>query len=628
MNFHRSTNTLRSDFSIKWGLLLLLICILNSSYGQVSPEEIKASLIVHFCENVSWENIPDQEFVIGCYTEDTEIFRILNSAQNKVKIQGRNFSARMVTNPEQVDSCNALYYGKEDPLLLTSIFRKAREKNILLITDNYPDQLFVMINLINEDDKIAFKVNMPNLSLAGFTVRPNILLNGGSVVDIKAAYEKFEEQLEASRQSFLYSQKALAENEEQLREKDSIIRQKESAISKYLEEITFHQSESESLALQVQNETALLELRTEEVSSKDRELTRIYENIARSQEELKHVNENVYILQSAADTLKREINQKNIILTEKEQRISNQKKIILLFLGFSATLATAIFFMLRLFFINKRQNARLESANKELHVINTQLEEQKAKLNKALEDVKYAQMQMIQAEKMASLGILTAGVAHEINNPLNFIQTGLYALEDSILDDDQLPKESAGQIRNILEKMNIGVQRASAIVKSLNTFNRQDTETMSRFNVHEMLDNTLLIINHEIKHKCQVVKNYAPRLPLIEGNADNLHQVFLNILMNGVQAISEAGEIIITTRKNSDQVEISVRDNGVGISEENLKKIFDPFFTTKPPGKGVGLGLSICYKIIHEHQGNIQYASEPGKGTEVFISLPVRRLKK
>lgn len=251
--------------------------------------------------------------------------------------------------------------------------------------------------------------------------------------------------------------------------------------------------------------------------------------------------------------------------------------------------------------------------------------ERTTQLENALEELKDKNLQLIQTEKMASLGVLTAGVAHEMNNPLNYIQSGIYGLKKLINSGCDKNTFDTKMIE-IIRIIEAGIKKASNIVRSLGTFSKQGNEEIKSCNIHQIIENCLLILNYELIDKSTVVKKFSAGNPIIVGNEENLHQVFINLIMNSVQAIKTIGEIIIKTNidNNKRLLEIIISDNGEGISEENLPKIFDPFFTTKPPGKGVGLGLSMVYSIILEHNGTINYKSEISKGTDVIISFPIK----
>ena len=273
-----------------------------------------------------------------------------------------------------------------------------------------------------------------------------------------------------------------------------------------------------------------------------------------------------------------------------------------------------------------------------------------SKMTEAFDQLKSAQSKLVESEKMASLGVLTAGVAHEINNPVNFISAGVESLNDNYSEiknmllqigkkDDKLSKEDRlkyidrcieeinldvllPEIEELIGSIKSGADRTTEIVKGLRNFTRLDEDDMKIANIEEGIDNTLVILNNRIKDRIKVVKDYC-KLPLIMCFPGQLNQVFMNIIFNATDAITNKGEIKIKTKVEQDKAIISISDTGSGMSEEVRSKIFEPFFTTKAVGKGTGLGLSISYGIIEKHKGTIEVKSEPGKGTEFTITLPV-----
>ena len=299
-----------------------------------------------------------------------------------------------------------------------------------------------------------------------------------------------------------------------------------------------------------------------------------------------------------------------------------------------------------------------------------QLREKARELEQALQDIQQTQFQLIQAEKMSSLGQLIAGVAHEINNPVSFIYGNLTHVNQYAKDLINLLElyqkyypnpadkiqETVEEIElnflkedlpKILSSMKIGADRICDIVMSLRKFSRDDRFETTGIDIHEAIDNSLLILTHRLKAKSdrleiEVVKQYG-NLPKITGYAGQLNQVFLNILTNGIDAIEEGickgKEVkvakdsslsprinIYTDVKNSNRVMIRISDSGIGMTKEVQAKVFNPFFTTKPIGKGTGLGLSISYQIIVEkHGGEFQCFSAPGEGTEFLITLPIEQ---
>lgn len=270
-------------------------------------------------------------------------------------------------------------------------------------------------------------------------------------------------------------------------------------------------------------------------------------------------------------------------------------------------------------FLVKQRTEELEASNEELSTINEELYTQRAQLTKTLEELRETQEQLIQTEKMASIGILTAGVAHEINNPINYIYNGAMAIENHLAERSP---ENLEALKPLFDAISTGIQRITGIVKSLSKYSRKDDALPAECNVHEVIDNALVMLYNQYKKRINITKDYSDRPPLILANEGALHQVFLNLLINAIHAISEEGTIEIRTKVSEGFVEISIKDSGIGIQPENQIKIFDPFFTTKDPGKGTGLGLSITKRIILENKGSINCYSEPGKGTEFVIILP------
>jgi len=282
------------------------------------------------------------------------------------------------------------------------------------------------------------------------------------------------------------------------------------------------------------------------------------------------------------------------------------------------------------------------------------VEERTEELTTALYQLKHTQTQLIQTEKMSSLGQMVAGVAHEINNPVNFIHGNLEYANQYIIDLLKLirlyqqeypqPTEAIAEeiaeieldfltedLLKLLESMKIGSERIRQIVLSLRNFSRLDESQMKLVDIHEGIDNTLLILNSRLKQGIEVIKNYG-ELPEIECYPAQLNQVFMNILVNAIDALEESGDnskkskipqILIQTQKlDSSQILVRISDNGPGISLAIQSKLFDPFFTTKEPGKGTGIGLAICYQIVEKHRGKIEVISSLGAGAEFAIALP------
>lgn len=268
----------------------------------------------------------------------------------------------------------------------------------------------------------------------------------------------------------------------------------------------------------------------------------------------------------------------------------------------------------------QNQKEELLAANEEITTKSNDLNEKNTELEALLEELKTTQEQLVQSEKMASLGILAAGIAHEINNPLNFIQGGITGLETYFAEN---LKDHLEKVNPLLNGIQVGISRASSIITGLTQYTARNNESKSSFNLHELIDNCLQILFNQFIDKVIIHKDYCPQPPIIKGIKGKLQQALMNILINASQAVENNGTVRISTKSGMNGFFIIIEDNGCGIDKENLGKIFDPFFTTKEPGKGTGLGLAITYNIIQEHGGTIEVLSTPGKGTTVMIKFPM-----
>jgi signal transduction histidine kinase len=307
------------------------------------------------------------------------------------------------------------------------------------------------------------------------------------------------------------------------------------------------------------------------------------------------------------------------------------------------------------------RSEQIRSLNRELQNALNAVQSKNMELVETLEQLKETQSQMLQTEKMASIGQLAAGVAHEINNPVGFVSSNLKTLKDYLQDISQILSENqqltallqesdggetvkaemealAARIRsneselgidyimedipNLIQESRDGLDRIKKIVMDLKNFSHPGEDTLKLTDINQCLDSTLNIVWNELKYKASIVKDYSD-MTEVKCYPQQLNQVFINILVNAAQAIEKQGEIRIATRQTGDQVEIAISDTGQGIPEKNLNRIFDPFFTTKPVGKGTGLGLNVSYNIIKKHEGTITVHSELGKGTTFIIRVPV-----
>ncbi|NEO85366.1 MAG: sensor histidine kinase [Spirulina sp. SIO3F2] len=318
---------------------------------------------------------------------------------------------------------------------------------------------------------------------------------------------------------------------------------------------------------------------------------------------------------------------------------------------------------------NERRLALLNSTIAQLQTSKQTLEERTQALETALSNVQQMQSQLIEAEKLSALGVLVAGIAHEINNPVSFVAGNIQPAQDYVQDllgllalyqaDYPEPSELiqdeieaidleflAEDLPKLLNSMEVGAERISEIVRSLRTFTRADGDDFKTADLQDGLDSTLLILQHRLKANAKqpeikVVQDYA-HLPPVDCHPGKLNQVFMNLFGNAIDALRDweatdkldipdlqTSQIAVQAAPLSpERVQIRIQDNGPGIPEAIRGKLFDPFFTTKPVGQGTGLGLAISYQIIVEqHHGRLYCESELGAGTTFVIELPIRQPK-
>ena len=291
---------------------------------------------------------------------------------------------------------------------------------------------------------------------------------------------------------------------------------------------------------------------------------------------------------------------------------------------------------------------RVLNRTAELTAANTALQAEKEAQKELIRQLAEVHVQLLQSEKMASVGQLAAGVAHEINNPIGFVSANMGVLQRYMQDmlkalsayeksEAEMSPETRAALAEIKQQIDIaymredvgnllsesleGLQRVKRIVQDLKDFSHVDTQERQLANLEHGLDSTLNIVWNELKYKAEVVKEYAG-IPQIKCIPAQINQVFMNLLMNAAQAIEVHGRITIRTGQDGEDVWVEVEDTGKGIKPEHMNRIFEPFFTTKPVGSGTGLGLSLAYGIVQEHGGRIEVKSEMGKGSVFRLVFP------
>ncbi|HEY8187489.1 MAG TPA: ATP-binding protein [Pyrinomonadaceae bacterium] len=280
------------------------------------------------------------------------------------------------------------------------------------------------------------------------------------------------------------------------------------------------------------------------------------------------------------------------------------------------------------------------------------LESQNIELANRKRELERLQAQLVHTEKMASLGQLSSGIAHELNNPAGFVYGNMDLLQDYVLelsklfdayDKVALPEEAAqvvglikaqisyerimGDLNSIISDCREGAQRICDVVKNLRLFSRLDEAELKSINIHDGIDSTIRLLSSYFSTGHITLRRDYGSLPAVNCYASQVNQVWMNLLVNAAQAVRDQGEVTISTRLDDDSVAIAISDTGTGIPENELSRIFDPFFTTKPVGEGTGLGLSISYGIVERHGGTIAVESKIGTGTTFTVRIPIQAIK-
>jgi signal transduction histidine kinase len=340
-----------------------------------------------------------------------------------------------------------------------------------------------------------------------------------------------------------------------------------------------------------------------------------------------------------------------LYMTERALEKEEQKRryLILVFIF----LACLLILIVIGYIAKQKDNKLLKQQKKSILSINKELKSKNDAVESGIKKLKETQSKLVESEKMASLGQLTAGVAHEINNPVNFISSNLRPLKLSIEEIMEIlneyrklnDSESEGsslekakqledkydieylikELKTILDGISDGADRTKEIVLGLRNFSRLDKHELKEVILSEMIDSSLVLLRNHYKDRIEIIKSYDPDISYVECYPGQLSQVLMNILSNAIQAIDGQGTITVKTELSGKEAKITISDTGKGIPNDELDNIFDPFYTTKEVGEGTGLGLSISYGIIQEHNGRIDVESKMGVGTSFKIFIPIRQ---
>ncbi|BDX37754.1 hypothetical protein CYCD_11090 [Tenuifilaceae bacterium CYCD] len=641
--------------------------MLCSSIGYTQAIQRSQSIgayIYNFPKHVEWKNENSyKDFRITLISEDPEIISEIQKISRSAKIKDKTISIAVLkdVNEKVLLESRMVIITKDKLNYFIETFDIIESKPILLISENLSDKRFVMINLFDTPNKqLHFEINKANIVNQNLRIDDEILFLGGDFIDVAELYRK-------SQQSLRSMQKRLEQNEKTLDSLNSKITLAQRKIKEQSTLIDSQKVESINQIKLIENQKQELEIQhakllsqRDSINNQIAKLKSTEKLISNQTKEIEKGRTILYNQQSDIRRMDSEIQNKTSELSQLAVRFTHQRQLTILF-GIILLLITGLVVLIFRAYKSihsknkqlKAQKAEIETINNELKQSNNELNSKNEEITITLEKLRETQNHLIQSEKMASLGVLTAGIAHELNNPVNFVYAGVNSLKKDfndlvpILDDIknlnpqtntqkiaksiQAKKETYSfdelysGILQTLDAIALGADRTAEIIRGLRNFFRMDKEEWKFTNIHENINDVLILLKNKYKNHVEIVKNYNPDLPGIECIPGKINQVLMNIINNAIDAIEGNGQITISTSAHNSFLIISIKDNGKGMDELEKSKIFDPFFTTKEIGKGTGLGLSITYGIIQEHNGDIDVISEKGKGSEFIIKLPLSK---
>ena len=639
-------------------------------FGQLSHSQVIGGYLYNFANKISWEEPSDGVFYLVALTENQSLidelkFMAKNQKINKTEKIELIILSKLEEN--QILSAEMLFIDQDMENFFMDVFDLIEGKKILLVSENYPNKSYVMLNLFtSEDQNLLFEINKPNIINQGLKLNDEVVLMGGEEIDIAAIYLKSQHSLRNLENELIRLKKIQEDLEQNIAfnktesetlkkqiagQNNLIIRQELKIDSQHLVQEQIKQQNQ-----RFQNENTIL---SGNLKAYQKSLESIENHLKEAQSEKssyeKRIEKDKVTLLAQKEQMKKinkEIEKYNKILQERESKIDEQKNtmvsllaVIFIILG----LITALYLVYRK---NRKKSKSILEQKEEIDSINQALNINNIELGKALDNQRKIQQKLIQSEKMASLGVLSAGIAHEINNPINFVYAGINSLvrdyediepvikevdklsiedpklKSKILEIQKLKKENyfdeaIEAIPHIINDIKIGADRTAEIVAGLKSFSRADTNAKSDLDIIEGIESSLILLKNLHKNKVKIIRDYHQEKVIYHCRAGNIKQVFLNLLLNAIEAIEGSGQITIKTSEEDGFIKLVFSDTGCGMSPQVKKKIFDPFFTTKEVGKGTGLGMSITYGTIKDHNGSIKVFSEQGKGSEFIVKLPL-----
>ena len=635
-----------TDVIIKSFLLCSFLFLVSANAQQLSKEQIKTAYIYNFLKHINWpEEDKKAQFVIGVY-QDKDFHALLKRSLLNKKIKNKNISVLLVGEFTQASKNDLFYLPEQFNNQLTHIANTIRSSQTLLVTNNSAEKQDTMLNLIdsNDTDAISFEVNKSNIIYEELTTSAQLLLLGGTELDIAYLYRKTEEAMQATRERelALNTELTIQQNKlnqtsaklnklnEDLQRSSREIKQQQSAMKELINSEKIKEEELANTLQQLSQANDNYSIQTKAVTEKKLEVE------VKEKEKLKMANlieQNKLILQKQQQSIKvqqqklskqqQELNKQQDELAAQKRTIVTQKETITITTVLGLIVAFAFLLVAGLFLKNRKTTQ---------------------KLTETLNHLEEAQTQLVQSEKMASLGKLIAGVAHEINTPLGIAVTSTSLIQENTeeiakqLNDKSLSqKKLQSYIGRVTESSMISNQGLERVIELMHNFKEvaadQIVENVREINIANYVGEVMTTLASELK-KSKVNYLFSGENNIkISTVPGALAQVITNLVNNSIRhgfqdekkERPKINEIKINLKKHNDnKIILTYQDNGIGMSDDVLAQVFDPFFTTKRNKGGTGLGMNIVFNVIEQKlAGHINISSKLGKGVTCEVTLPL-----
>ncbi|MBT4397876.1 MAG: DUF4154 domain-containing protein [Bacteroidetes bacterium] len=639
-----------------------LLCFSGALKAQINRAQIIGGYIYNFGNNINWTSNDFPDFKIVVISSNADIIEELTTMSENQRIQNKPISLSTFSKPDPAIQDAQLVFVTSDKLsYYMSVFDMIEGKEILLVSENFHNKSYVMLNLYDaEDERILFEINKPNILNQSLAMSEEMLLMSGTEIDIASIYLKSQHSLRDMEMQIASFTDELDSLKLDISVTNTYVENQRNLIRTQKSRIDSQRIVQEQYLLRTTEYEATIAEQIHLMQTDEVLLSHMEDSLGRTREELQNQNDEIQVSKEILsdqkiriDSINNEITARNKVLSDKDDIISKQKDTMFLLW---IIIFISILFVMLIFYayqLNRKKSKRLKKQGLEIKRINIELGNNNEELKITLDEMQQMQQRLVQSEKMASLGILSAGIAHEINNPINFVYAGINSLlrdfkdiepiiaeisklkpgardlHEKLVTIEQLKKdnyfeEAYEAIPEIIADIKLGADRTAEIIKGLRSFSRTDKRELKDLDIHEGIETSLLLLKNKYKKHVSIVKDFDNNISTIKCYPGKINQALLNIISNAIDSITENGTIWITTKMEDGNIIISVKDTGCGIDAEMKGKLFDPFYTTKPVGQGTGLGLSITYGIIQEHNGEIKVISEPDKGSEFVIVLPMQ----